>query len=314
MSNYCDFNIKLFDQYTSHKTKINPKVSDDWELINKAYNTNDGVALKSKKLNQIVYDIPMRRFITFCKTFNVTIMGNLLKGEFAIGQDRSVYIKDDFDKWMKKYKERCESIISLKDAKIGHVYKTKCGLSVIYLGAMYQAKIKKTTWDDLSNFTKITKVHYVQTRIDYDENNPKWGLQPVRSFKFTQDLGYALDSDEIASLFKHLYYDDSSLIYWDKERPKGVPKYGIIPTERYGYTYKSWQEGTPDTFYYYAPLFAKYEGLYWKLTNSETLRSAHSFDDVTLKYSGKRLNDGWGYTGSRDSIKVNSDFYRIGVI
>ena len=311
---YCDFNHTLFKQFTSHKTKIIPALANDWELINKAYNTNDGVALRSKKLDQTVYDIPMRRFITFCKTFNVTLTGNLLSGDYAVGQDRSVYVKKDFDKWNDKYDKRTETIISLRDAKVGHVYRTVCGLSVIYLGAMYQAKIKKNTWDDLSEFTKITKVHYVHTKIDYDENNPRWGLQPVRSYKFTQDLGYALDSDEIASLFKHLYHDDSTLIYWDKVRPKGVPKYGIIPTERYGYTYKSWKEGTPDTLYNYTPLFAKYEGLYWKLTNSETLRSAHSFDDVTLKYSGKRQNDGYGYLGSRDSINVNSDFYRIGVI
>jgi len=310
---YCDFNHTLFKQFTSHKTKIFPALSDDWELINKAYNTSDGVALKSKNLNQIVYDIPMRRFITFCKTFNITITGNLLHGEYAVGQDRSVYVKKDFDKWNDKYNKRTENIISLRDAKVGHVYRTVCGLSVIYLGAMYQAKVITKKWDDLSNFTKITKVHFIQTNVSFDDDNPQYGIQPVRNYKFIRDMGYALDADEIANVFEHQYYGDNSIVYWDKKRPNGVPKYGIIPSIRKPYYPNQDNYAKKNvSLYYYTPLFAKYQNRFWKLRNSTTLRSSYSVDKETLKYSGKNQDQGWGCSG--EQIKVDNEFYRIGVI
>lgn len=311
---YCDFNHTLFKQYVSHKTKVFPALSDDWELMNTAYNTSDGVALKSKKLNQSVYDIPMRRFITFCKTYNVTINGNKLIGEFAVGQDRSVYIKADFDKWNEKYNKRTENIISLRDAKPGHVYRTICGLSVIYLGAMYQAKVITKDWEDFSKFTKIAKVHFVQTRVDFDDDNPQYGLQPVRSYKFTQDLGYALDSDEIDNLFEHIYHSDSDIVYWDKKRIKGIPKYGVIPTIRKQY-YPNQDHYAKKNYsmYYYTPLFAKYKGQLWKLRCSTTLRSAYSINEETLQFSGNRQENGYSFS-SRSSIQINEDFYRIGIV
>lgn len=309
---YCDFNHKLFQPYISNKTKIEPKLSDDWELINKAYNTKDGVALKSGKLNQIIYDIPMRRFITFCQKFNITLTGNMLSGEFSVGQDRSVYVKEDYYKWDEKYSKRTENIISIKDAKVGHIYRTVCGLSVIYLGAKYTARIKINDWKDLSQFTKITKIHYIHTKIDFDDNNPRYGIQPLRTYKFTQDMGYALDADEIDNIFDHYYHSNSDLVYLNDKRPKGDPTYGIIPTIRKSYSYPYKNEPTIN---YYTPLFAKYENKYWKMANSQSLSSAHAYDGNTLKYTGDHKSNACMYIGGRESsVKVNDEFYRIGII
>lgn len=235
---YCDFNLTLFKQFTSGKTKIFPALSDDWELIDKTNIIKDGVALQSKKLDQTVYDIPMRRYLKFCKMENVTVVGNLLQGEFAVGQDRSVYKKADFDKWTDKYNSRTETIISVKDAKAGHIYRTVCGLSVIYLGSKYTAKYKNNIAD--KKYTKISKVHYIHTQIDFKDDDPKYGIQPKGSYQFTRDMGYALDSDEIANVFKHHYYGNKEYVYFGDKLIKD-PEYGYIEVEPFEYKYKAWQ-------------------------------------------------------------------------
>jgi len=55
---YCDFNPRLFKQFTSKKTKIIPAMADDWEIIPATYVKLGGFSLKSVKLNQEVADIP----------------------------------------------------------------------------------------------------------------------------------------------------------------------------------------------------------------------------------------------------------------
>ena len=64
---YCDFNPRLFKEFTSMKKKIKPAMSDDWEIVPDSYNTNSGFSLKSAKLNQQVADIELRRFLRFSK-------------------------------------------------------------------------------------------------------------------------------------------------------------------------------------------------------------------------------------------------------
>lgn len=260
---YCDFNISLFKNFTSHKTKIEPKLSDDWELINKAYNTTDGIALQSKKLDTIIYDIPMRRFLTFCKMEKLHIIGNMLQGEFAVGQDRSVYCKRDFDKWTDKYTSRTENIISVKDAKVGHIYRTVCGLSVIYLGFKYTAKYKDNIED--KKYTKISKTHFIHTRVDFDDDDPRYGIQPKGSYKFIRDMGYALDSDEIKNVLKHHYYNNRNYVYFGDTLIKN-PEYGYIEVQPFSYSYKAWQ---PDrkgqiTENPYTILFSLVNGVYYK--------------------------------------------------
>ena len=45
---YCDFNPRLFREFTSMKKKIQPAMSDDWEIIPESYNTNSGFSMYSK--------------------------------------------------------------------------------------------------------------------------------------------------------------------------------------------------------------------------------------------------------------------------
>ena len=223
---------------TLEKDFIFPELSDDWELMDKTNIIKDGVALQSKKLNTIVYDIPMRRYLRFCKMENLTVVGNKLQGEFAVGQDRSVYNKKDYVKWVDKYESRTENIISTKDAKIGHVYRTVCGLSVIYLGFKYTANIKDNIED--KKYTKISKVHYIHTKLDFEDENPSYGIMKKGSYKFIRDMGYALDSDEIANVFKHHYYNCKNIIYFS-DTPKKNPEYGYIDVEPFHYTRKDWK-------------------------------------------------------------------------
>ena len=311
---YCDFNISLFKTFISHKMKIEPKLSDDWELINEAYNTINGIALSSKKLDTSVYDIPMRRFLTFCKMENVSIIGNKLQGEFAVGKDRSVYCKRDFDKWTTKYNSRTENIISIKDAKVGHIYRTVCGLSVIYLGSKYVSKWK----DRLDDYTKINKVHYVHTNISFDDDNPKYGIQPKGTLKFTCDMGLALDQDEIDNVFKHYYYSNLQLTYFS-DVPKKNPKYGLIEViEQFYWKNMEWKSHTTqvERMYVYNSLITYYKNKYYLVRrgySNDNINGAKIIHPETLKITKVLYFSLWNYNINDDSI-VPEKIFRIGVV
>jgi len=131
---YCSYNVKLFKNFVSMKTTIKPQLSDDWEMVPDTYRSKDGFKLYSKKLNQTVADIDLRRFLTFCKEQNLVIEGLKLKGEYIIGNDRSVYNLEMYSKWKEKYDKRTETIIDKKDLIPGRKYETPCGSQFTYLG------------------------------------------------------------------------------------------------------------------------------------------------------------------------------------
>ncbi len=162
---YCDFNPRLFKEFTSMKKKIKPAMADDWEILTDSYNTDSGFILESKKLKQKVADIRLRRFLNFCKKHNLIIEGLKLKGNYIVGNDRSVYTEDMYIEWKEKYDTRTEVIVDKKDAKIGHQYKTPCGKTLIFFGARYVANIKEKFLNkgEYGEFTNVSKKYYAAT-------------------------------------------------------------------------------------------------------------------------------------------------------
>ena len=307
---YCDFNINLFNQFTSGKQKINPALSDDWELIDRTNIIRDGIALESKKLNTTVYDIPMRRYLRFCKMENITVIGNLLQGTFAVGQDRSVYSKKDFEKWTDKWNTRTENIISVKDAKAGHIYKTVCGLSVIYLGAKYVAKVSNLAYIENKSYTKISKVHYIHASVDFDAGNPSYGIHPKGKYKFIRDMGYALSQDEIASVFKHYYYNDMNIVYF-ADTLKKDPEYGYIdvkPFEYFRIDYKTKER----KYSPYNILFSYVNKIYYKTRFSNTRKDGSTEYNANM-VKGSYNTYGYGYSSTSDKITPEK-FCRIGIV
>jgi hypothetical protein len=220
---YCDFNPRLFKPFTSMKTKIKPELSDDWEIIPDAYNTNLGMMLFSKKLNQKVADIELRRFLQFSKEQNLTIQGLKLQGTYVIGNDRSVYTEEMFNKWKDKFESRTETIIDKKDYKVGHRYKTPCGAEFIYLGVRYKANLKNRP-DSFTekDYTKITKKYYVcdpqasQTQI---LSETSWKISELGQ-KFTKDLGQKIDKETADLYLKAYKANNLQLVCFEKEKPK----------------------------------------------------------------------------------------------
>ena len=144
---YCDFNPRLFKEFTSMKKKIKPAMADDWEIVPDGYNTNSGFSMKSKKLNQQIADIELRRFLRFSKEQNLTIIGLNLQGNYIIGNDRSVYTEEMYNKWREKFEERTETIIESANYQVGHQYKTPCGMTLIYLGEYYVSSLKNKEYN-----------------------------------------------------------------------------------------------------------------------------------------------------------------------
>jgi len=162
---YCSYNVKLFKPFVSMKTKIVPAMADDWEIIPDTYRGNDGFKLYSKKLNQTVADIDLRRFLNFSKKYNLIIDSLKLKGDFIIGNDRSVYTKDMYNKWKEKYEERTETNINKKDLIVGSKYETPCGSQFIYLGKYYNINFKKGYENGLYILTNIKSVYLISNEL-----------------------------------------------------------------------------------------------------------------------------------------------------
>lgn len=222
---YCDFNPRLFKEFTSMKKKIKPAMSDDWEIVPDSYNTNSGFSLKSAKLNQQVADIELRRFLRFCKEQNLTIQGLKLQGEFIVGNDRSVYTKEMFEKWKAKYEERTETIIESANYQVGHQYKTPCGMTLIYLGEYYVSSLKNKEYNNnnYSVHTKPAKKHLV---ISTDAIKPDGTAKSYYSYsagaltqKFAQDLGQYISEENVQLYLNNWLNSDRTLVYLSKEKP-----------------------------------------------------------------------------------------------
>lgn len=214
---YCDFNVKLFKEFTSMKTKVKPALSDDWEIIPDAHVTNDGFKMRSEKLNQTVADIGLRRFLQFSKEQNLTIEGLKLKGTFIIGNDRSVYTEEMYNKWKNKFESRTETIIPKKDWIPGHRYRTPCGAVVHYIGAKYISRLKNSEFrKGIYVASKITKKHFVVGNYSVLEEN---------KMKFSEDLGASKIPENIWRDFQD---DNPTIVYLGDKNIKN-PVFDLEP-------------------------------------------------------------------------------------
>lgn len=264
---YCDFNPRLFRKFVSMKKDIVPAMADDWEIVPDSYNTNSGFSLKSTKLNQQVADIELRRFLRFSKEQNLTIVGLKLQGEFIVGNDRSVYTKEMFEKWKAKYDERTEVIIESANYIVGHKYKTPCGAELVYLGQKYMSSLKQSEVGN-KNFgvaTKVAKTHLV---VSADTFNKDGSWQKSLSYynrayaekltqKFAKDLGQVLTQSQVDAYLEEFFDLDPSLVYLNDEKPSKDAKLElqeVIFTEkmfksRYTGAKVFTKQGNDDKFY-----------------------------------------------------------------
>ena len=211
---YCDFNSRLFKPFTSKKTKIIPSLSDDWEIIPSTYVKLGGFSLKSQKLNQEVADIPLRRFLTFCKEQKLVIDSLNLIGKYIIGNDRSVYTVDMYNKWREKYEKRTEDIISYKDYEPGCYYVTPCGMKVLYLGSRYICKIKNKRHYDVSlKLTKPVKKHFIKET--YYNNS----FAEILTRRLAGKIERELSNKETSDLLNILLKEDNDIVYCGVKKP-----------------------------------------------------------------------------------------------
>ena len=224
---YCDFNPRLFKEFTSMKKKIQPAMADDWEIVPESYNTNSGFSLKSKKLNQQVADIELRRFLRFSKEQNLTIQGLSLIGNFIVGNDRSVYTEEMYNKWKEKFEQRTETIIDPKDYQVGHYYSTPCGSKSVYLGERYIVTLKEKSLKEnvLTDMTKCVKVRY---SINKENINTVLKGKDTYSFyypfqfkqKYNKDLGKVLEKEDCDKLLQMLSDESTHMVYMGESKPE----------------------------------------------------------------------------------------------
>jgi hypothetical protein len=221
---YCDFNPKLFRQFTSMKTKIEPAISDDWEIIPAKYRSLDGMMLYSEKLDQKVADIDLKRFLIFSKEQNLTIIGLKLQGNYIVGNNRSIYTEDMYKTWKDKFESRTETIIPVKDYKVGHTYSTPCGASYIYLGFRYVSKFKSYSFED---YTNIKKEHFVAfENPSYMQHKSKYDVNKLTQ-KLNKDFGETLSQEECDKLLEKEFNDNMSYVYFDKVKPKKLKEFDL---------------------------------------------------------------------------------------
>lgn len=299
MSTYCDFNPKLFRPFTSMKVKVEPSLSDDWEIINEQYNRIGGMGVYSKKLGIIIQDIDLRRFLRFCKEQNLTIVGNFLQGTFIVGNNRSIYTQSMFNEWKSKFDKRTAVIIPPKDYKIGHRYKTPCGAEVVYLGSRYVSKITEIGSNKALKINKVRKVHY----IDY-----AWKFATVLKQKFSVDLGQELTEEECNNKLTQ-YYELALHYVCFSETIVKDPKYGIIDIKF---------DLVPDSFNY--PLIVSLaDTLYIGSTagvsmrgDGKTVLDRYRVIDHNLYLTAPKESR-WSYDSS-DYKPVDAQFYRVGLV
>lgn len=227
MSNYCDFNPRKFKPFTSKKKKIIPAMSDDWTIVPTKYVSLDGFSLYSHKLKQEVADIDLYRFLRFCQEQGLVIDTLRLKGNYIVGNDRSVYTEEMYNVWRDKFEKRTETIISKNDAIPGHKYKTPCGKSIIYMGARYISRIQFTDDMDLNNYAKVSKVHFVIDSLTKESWHNTYQIEIMKN-KITIDEGEVASVEEIDEIMKHFYDNSHEFVVFSKERPSKDFEVGLV--------------------------------------------------------------------------------------
>lgn len=286
---YCDFNPRLFKEFTSMHKKIKPGMSDDWEIVPVEYNTNSGFMLTSKKLNQTVADIELRRFLRFSKEQNLTIHGLKLQGEYIIGNDRSVYTKEMFEKWKAKYEKRTEVIIESIDYIPGHKYKTPCGSELVYLGHKYISSLKQSEVNNknFSIFTKPVKTHLVVSADSFDKDG-NWGVRANSSYynratagkltqKFAKDLGEVLTQEQVNDYLEEFFELDNLLVYLSSNKPAKDAK---LQLQEVIFTEKMFKTGSSSAKVFSKPGSNKLYTLYWTSSNLLSYIKPNSSGDL----------------------------------
>jgi hypothetical protein len=328
---YCDFNPRLFKEFTSMKKKINPNMSDDWEIVPESYNTTSGFSLKSKKLNQQVADIELRRFLLFSKEQNLTIIGLKLQGNYIIGNDRSVYTQEMFEKWKAKYEQRTETIINPEDYIPGHKYKTPCGSELVYLGQKYISYLKQSEVKDknFSIYTKPVKVHLIVAASAFDKDG-NWGLRANSSYynratvgkltqKFAKDLGEVLTQEQVNKYLEEFFELDNLLVYLSSDKPAKDAK---LQLQEVIFTEKMFKSGYTPAKVFSKPGSDKLYTLYWSSSNLLSYIKPNSSGDLVCSTSHCAFNteelkvtnfeelNSHRWTNNRDEFKVDK-CYRI---
>ena len=185
---YCDFNAKLFKPFISMKIEITPTLSSTWTITAKSYNKNESCILSNDEGVSIA-DISIKRFFQFLKEQNITLIGNKLLGTYIIGNDRSLYTVEMFNEWKEKFEKRVETLINKNDLIEGHMYKTVCGSTFLYLGKRnyISAKVKDTN----VKLSKQGTEHFVFSYFNPDRPNQNDILSVPDRFKqkAVEDLG-----------------------------------------------------------------------------------------------------------------------------
>ena len=161
----CKYNIDEFKPFVSGRKRIVPEVSDDWELTAESFNTKDGVALYSPKLNTKIYDLNFRDFLKFLVNENVTMIGNKINGNFIIGQARVLRKESDYLQTISIKNKRTEVIIPKSKYKIGAKYETVCGEIITYLGERFVQRIIHK--NGCAKWSKINKKQFGKNSNNY---------------------------------------------------------------------------------------------------------------------------------------------------
>jgi hypothetical protein len=154
---------------------------------------------------------------------NVTLVGNKLQGTYIIGNDRSLYTVEMFNEWKDKFEKRVETTINNNDLIEGHLYKTVCGSTFLYLGKRYyiSAKVK----DINVKLSKQGTEHFIFSYFDPVARNYIDSVPDRLKQKAVEDLGisefyktYIEDTWEIRALERSQRSCDNPYFYIGKEK------------------------------------------------------------------------------------------------
>jgi len=101
---------ELFEPFYSVENKIKPRLADDWKIISGGYEKGSSFILYSEKTNQLIHDIKLIKFLEFSELVDLEVKGLKIKGKFIVGNNRSLYTEEMYNKWKKEYKDN--SLIS----------------------------------------------------------------------------------------------------------------------------------------------------------------------------------------------------------
>jgi len=287
---YCQINPKLFKEFTSRKKKITPALSDDWEILPESYNSNSDITYYSEKLKQKISGCNVFTLLYLLRTYNAEIEGLKLKGEWIIGQDRKLYSKEDYEKWIRKYGSMVESKMSLKDItyeKRGRKYQFKCGAEYYFLGFLKDKKGKK-----------------VRLFGNYDNDLDYLFFKIVSSAKdISKELNESISEEKISRFYTEFLFDSSynpgevELVkFYDKD--KGEVVKGFI-SQKKGYrtnrdfTFKAFDEkgNTIKDFNEFYPRFPEmFIGLEAKFENG-FIYTRNTLEKRNWSYSSMRKSD-----------------------